>query len=116
MTAPSYRFHTLATRPVVYDRGLLATPNGGALVIVYDRGAIMREASRQYALELKSDAAELAAGWIKAPTSRRVLWVCAMKSAWAVALGERAIVDVRRGRVSPVSAREARELSTDGRL
>lgn len=97
MPTVKYRFHTLAT---------LRCP--GVLEIVYDRAAIMREASAEYRLSIADDVSGV---------SRQVKWACSLKAAWAKARGERHVVDVRRRRnLVTITGRAARELSTDGRL
>jgi len=50
------------------------------------------------------------------PSIRRRCWSYALSSAWSRANGEMQCANIILGRFKPVGPREARELSTDGRL
>lgn len=83
----------------------LITPDGR-----YDRAAILAQARRLVHVEhpLIRDRVT--------PELRRRCWSYALASAWSRANGEMQCANIVLGRHTPVSAREARELATDGRL
>jgi len=87
-------------RPLV-----MITPDGR-----YDRAAIFAQARALVHIEhpLIRDRVT--------PELRRRCWSYALSSAWARANGEMQCAAMILGRVTPLSPREARELSTDGRL
>jgi len=83
----------------------MITPDGR-----YDRAAILAEARRLYHGDHELIRDRLT------PKLRRRCWGYALASAWSRANGEMQCAAMILGRHTPVSAREARELSTDGRL
>ena len=87
----------------------MITPDGR-----YDRAAIIGQARRLYEGESRAEEQLLRSSL---PTAiKRRCWSYALTSAWARANGEMQCANIILGRYTPLSQREARELSTDGRL
>ena len=94
--------------PLVRNHGRpldMITPDGR-----YDRRAILAQARRLVHVDHPLIRDSLT------PEIRRRCWSYALTSAWARANGEMQCANIILGRFKPLSAREARELSTDGRL